>query len=265
MRRLRRQINKTIREAQIGLIVLLSGVGLVSALPTEILVGTAITFLIVFCLWVLAKPSNKNKYINEHGYVVLVSENDLEHRHIAKTLLNRNLNPNEVVHHINGRKTDNKIYNLCLMDNSKHELFHSWLSWKKKKTGKYPSFKEQKRILAEEYNGTLLEYIVPKISVETAQSPQIDDKPNVKEVFDSNLLFEELRKERLQIARELKLPAYLIFYDKTLHRMAHIMPDTDELMLKTVGPSKYQMYGSRFIAVVKAFKTNTNSNGRVTG
>ena len=264
MRRLKRQINKTIKKAQLGLIIILIVIALLTTLPNKVLAGAATVFLIVYCLWALVKPRNKNKYVNEHGYVVLVFQNDLEHRHIAKSILNRNLYPNEVVHHINGRKKDNNIYNLCLMDSSKHELFHTWLRWKKTKTGKYPSFKEQKRILVEDYNGTLLENVVPKIFTEVDQSHKSSYKTPVKESYDSNQLFEELRKERLRIARELKLPAYVIFYDRTLRRIAHIKPDTDLVMLKTVGPSKYHQYGPRFMAVVKEFKAN-KSNRRVTG
>lgn len=101
------------------------------------------------------------KYINSHGYIVLNEFNELEHRYMAIKLLGRELASNEVVHHINGNKTDNQARNLCLMDREKHELFHSWLRWKKEKSGKYPSFRDQNRILVEEYGGTLLSSLKP--------------------------------------------------------------------------------------------------------
>ncbi len=119
---------------------------------------------IVVCafLWLCFRTTIKSKlkpisYINEKGYVVLYQEDELEHRHIAKHILNRDLYQNEIVHHINGKKTDNVIGNLCLMDCEKHEHFHSWLRWKKEKSGHYPSIGHQKNVLEREYGGTLLE------------------------------------------------------------------------------------------------------------
>lgn len=97
------------------------------------------------------------KYLNAYGYVVLEDINELEHRYIARQILGRSLDANEVVHHINGDRADNRITNLCLMDSEKHEHFHAWLRWKREKSGRYPSIKDQKRILAEEYKGSLLE------------------------------------------------------------------------------------------------------------
>jgi hypothetical protein len=103
--------------------------------------------------------SYEEKYINSSGYYVLSRNGELEHRQIAIDLLDRDLYSNEVVHHINGRKLDNHIRNLCLMDREKHELFHSWLRWKREKSGRYPSFKDQIRILKDEYGGILLSSI----------------------------------------------------------------------------------------------------------
>ena len=117
-------------------------------------------------LWVLLAPfkflrclflgRTATKYINSSGYVVLTKSNELEHRFVAKQILGRNLMPNEVVHHLNGRRADNQISNLCLIDRENHELFHTWLRRKKEKNGHYPSFSDQNRILVAEYGGTLL-------------------------------------------------------------------------------------------------------------
>jgi hypothetical protein len=101
------------------------------------------------------------RYINSNGYVVLTEFNELEHRYIAMKLMGRDLQPNEVVHHINGIRTDNNIVNLCLMDRQKHELFHAWLLWKKEKVGRYPSVSAKKRFLENECGGTLLESLNP--------------------------------------------------------------------------------------------------------
>lgn len=277
MRKFKAKINRTITEVTTG-IFLLGGLGffyLASTIPAYVYIGAGILGVIGSFIWLAMKSNQaKKKYINEKGYVVLIFENELEHRYIAKKLLGRELKQNEIVHHINGKRADNAIGNLCLMDNEKHELFHSWLSWKKKKSGKYPTFKDQKRILTQEYCGTLLEQVLPAtLPIEqkaiivntTIVEKNIPVSQNI-DPHDSKILFEELRKERLRIAREKNLPAYMIFYDKTLHKMANTMPDNDLMMLKMIGPSKYQKYGPTFLATIKKFKANdTESKKRVLG
>ncbi len=262
-----RKLNRTIKQvkALFALVAISSLVLLASTLPAYVNVIISIFAFIVWCIWMNITSNQASKtYVNERGYVVLVKENELAHRYIAKQLLNRDLKPNEVVHHINGRRTDNSIINLCLMDSHKHELFHSWLSWKRTKTGRYPHPKHQRQILTNDYDGILLEQIFSEKSRVIEKPTELSNNHNEEivttdsptDAYDSNLLFEELRKERLRIAREENNPAYMIFYDKTLHRMAQVMPDNDALMLKTIGPRKYQKYGPAFIAVIKKFKVN---------
>ena len=65
-------------------------------------------------------------------------------------------------------------------------------------------------------------------------------------------LLDNLKKLRLEIAREEKVPPYIIFNDKTLIDMAVKMPVTKAGMLNVsgVGEFKYEKYGEKFINVI---------------
>jgi ATP-dependent DNA helicase RecQ len=68
---------------------------------------------------------------------------------------------------------------------------------------------------------------------------------------EDEVVFEELRTLRLLIAKEEKVPPYIVFSDKTLTHMAIVKPKTKEAMLSVsgVGEFKVDKYGSRFLAV----------------
>lgn len=71
--------------------------------------------------------------INPRGYVMILNPeypNDnrpqyiQEHRLVMAAHLGRPLLPEEIVHHINGEKTDNRVENLQLMTQSEHMRLH---------------------------------------------------------------------------------------------------------------------------------------------
>ncbi len=66
-------------------------------------------------------------------------------------------------------------------------------------------------------------------------------------------LFDKLRELRLEIAREERMPPYIIFSDKALIDMAAKVPVTKQEMMNVsgVGENKYAKYGERFISVVE--------------
>lgn len=197
-----------------------------------------------------------NKYINPSGYVVLRQGHELEHRQIARTTLGRRLRPNEVVHHINGRKKDNDIGNLCLMERDQHDFFHAWLDRKRRNDGRYPSLNEQKRVLVRQYGGRLLD------NFKIARDPYLIERSIEIDLFRlrSQRLFEYLRKERKKIADEKSVPAYTIFTDRTLREMSETLPETMEMMsqISGVGPVKIKIYGGPFLDLIKKFRSQTH-------
>ncbi len=64
----------------------------------------------------------KGGFINKKGYRIV--NRRLEHVIIMENILGRRLNKNEVVHHLNGNKTDNRIENLSLISKKEHDNYH---------------------------------------------------------------------------------------------------------------------------------------------
>jgi len=67
-------------------------------------------------------------------------------------------------------------------------------------------------------------------------------------------LFERLRGWRLDRAKELKQPAYCVFTDATLTRIAEVRPQTREQLatIGGVGPAKLVAYGDQVLDLCRA-------------
>lgn len=76
-----------------------------------------------------------------------------------------------------------------------------------------------------------------------------------KKPQQQDMLFEELRTLRRDIADKENMPAYIVFSDVTLREMAGLRPVTKDEMLEVtgVGEHKYQSYGREFISCIKGF------------
>ena len=65
-------------------------------------------------------------YVDRRGYrwIRVDGKNVREHRHVMEMHLGRKLLPTEIVHHLNGVTTDNKVDNLEVMHGGDHMRLH---------------------------------------------------------------------------------------------------------------------------------------------
>jgi ATP-dependent DNA helicase RecQ len=64
-------------------------------------------------------------------------------------------------------------------------------------------------------------------------------------------VFEKLRALRTELARETRVPPYVVFHDATLRELARALPRDEKsfLLVKGAGPSRWQRYGERVVAI----------------
>jgi ATP-dependent DNA helicase RecQ len=75
-------------------------------------------------------------------------------------------------------------------------------------------------------------------------------------------LWVQLREVRRQIARNLEVPAYVVFHDKTLKEMARQRPTTRQALLgiSGVGEKKADRYGQTFIDAIVAWENRDDQS-----
>lgn len=105
------------------------------------------------------------------------------------------------------------------------------------------------------------ETILMKMAKEEAAVSQGKENRKTKKSSSSALdltkadeeLFKTLRTLRLKIAKEEKVPPYIVFSDKTLIHMSVQKPKNREemLLVSGVGTFKYDKYGERFLEILK--------------
>ena len=99
----------------------------------------------------------------------------------------------------------------------------------------------------EEYFYRKIEFNTPikekRIKPETIDAEILDDEKE---------LFSLLKSKRMELALKLRVPAYIIFPDATLHQMLLHKPQTLEEMgrLNGVGQQKLEKYGKDFLSII---------------
>lgn len=103
--------------------------------------------------------------------------------------------------------------------------------------------------------------LVMKMAKEQERAPKADRKERKRKGSVSlddrdESLFEKLRTLRMEIAREEKVPPYIVFSDKTLTHMCVVKPKNKQEMLTVsgVGEFKYEKYGERFLKYVTDYE-----------
>ena len=68
------------------------------------------------------------RHISKKGYVEVLHHDNgyrFEHRVVMEKYIGRSLEKDEVVHHINHERTDNRIENLSIMSKKEHDFLHA--------------------------------------------------------------------------------------------------------------------------------------------
>jgi len=85
-----------------------------------------------------------------------------------------------------------------------------------------------------------------EVNVKVKEIKKIEDLE-----YDEDL-FQRLRDKRSLIAKELNIPAYLVFSDKTLKHLSHDKPHDKESMINVngIGEKKYKQFGKDMLGII---------------
>lgn len=92
----------------------------------------------------------------------------------------------------------------------------------------------------------------------------VPDAGRIRKVSDNPELYEQLRLLRNRLAKDLQVPAYVVFTDKTLRQMSTYLPVTRDQMLdiEGVGQTKYEKFGKAFINEINKYTDSHDTNQR---
>ena len=96
-----------------------------------------------------------------------------------------------------------------------------------------------------------------KLQEPAESSRRIREIKKQKSLCKDPLLLSELKKVRLKLAGKQKVPAFIIFSDRTLIEMANLKPQNLKNMLSVngVGKHKLELYGQIFLEAIKNFSS----------
>lgn len=101
------------------------------------------------------------------------------------------------------------------------------------------------------------------ISPEEVIFDLVDPQPASMEILpdEDTELYERLRQMRLELAREIKRPAFCVLTDKTLHALAAHKPTTLEAFeqIYGIGKQKAEKYGDLFVTLINQYQKTITS------
>jgi len=105
----------------------------------------------------------------------------------------------------------------------------------------------------------------PKVKPRVRAIKRVENETvKVMETEGDKELFEKLRSLRTKIAKEIEMPPYVIFHDRTLHELVSYLPDSLGEMhgIHGIGEAKLKNYGQRFLEVIlEHVKTDGTKDG----
>ena len=92
-----------------------------------------------------------------------------------------------------------------------------------------------------------------------------ENEVNQGEHLLEEVLVSQLKRLRIQLARQENVPAYVIFSDATLHELATYLPQTleDLSRISGFGEVKIEKYGTQFLEVVQDYMHQNNLESRI--